>query len=312
MPVRIAIDGCGDLCRTTILPHLLMPDARARATVVAVCDVMPGRAKEIADRFDIPRSFDRFETMLADADCDAVVVVVPTAFHAPHTILAAQHGKHVYVQKPMARTLEEARAVVDAVSRAGVKLVAAPGQTLWPLYTSLRQRIDDGVIGNVYHAEPPHLGWGGKQVDFATDPSWFFGVDGGPMRDHGGYGILTLCALLGPVRRVAAFSETVTSTRFWRDKPIDVTGPDHTVALLDFGRGRIAMLPEGWCMSSPGVGEEADANTDSWLVEFENEQQRAERIVLGVAAEPQSVGRRTEVGVEPDVTERGVGVGTVF
>ncbi|MEJ5171957.1 MAG: Gfo/Idh/MocA family oxidoreductase, partial [Fimbriimonadales bacterium] len=142
--IRVAIDGCGALTRETILHHLDQPDFRGLAEVVAVCDVVPERAKAAAEEHGVPAWFPDYEEMLARVDCDAVLVIVPHALHADHALQAIRSGRHVYVQKPMAPTVAEARQILEESRRHGVKVVAAPGQALWPMYRLIREVIDQG------------------------------------------------------------------------------------------------------------------------------------------------------------------------
>ena len=250
--VRAAIDGCGALTRETILHHLDQPDFRDVAEVVAVCDIVPERAKAAAEDHGVPSWFADYGAMLERVECDAVLVIVPHALHAEHALRAIRAGRHVYVQKPMAPTVSEARRIVEESAARGLKVVAAPGQALWPMYRQIRRVIDEGEIGKPFLAVPPLMGWGNDDVGFPNNASWFFSAEAGPLRDHGGYGFQTLVCLLGPVRRVAAFSGTCVDWRRWNGERFEVSGHDNTAALLDFGGNVFATLPEAWCDTAPG------------------------------------------------------------
>lgn len=250
--IRVAVDGCGALTTETILWHLDQPDFRSSAEVVAVCDIVPERARAAAEAHGVRHWFQNYDEMLAKVECDVVLVIVPHALHADHALRAIRAGRHVYVQKPMAPTVDEALRIVEESDRRGVKVVAAPGQALWPLYRQIRDVIEQGEIGRPFLAVPPLMGWGNDEVGFPNDPSWFFSKEAGPMRDHGGYGFQTLVCLFGPVRRVAAFSGTRVDWRTWKGRRFAVTGHDNTAALLDFGENLFATLPEAWCDTAPG------------------------------------------------------------
>ena len=251
--IKLAIDGCGDLCRRTILPHLALADARSCSKVVAVCDAVGDRARAVAERFDVPQWYGDYTGMLAAEDIDAVLVVVPAALHAAHAIEAVRSGRHVYVQKPIATDVRDARALIAEAKTHGVKIVAAPGQILWPLFTRLRERIQEGAIGQPFFAQPPMLGWGGEKVSFPTNPAWFFGPDCGPLRDHGGYAIHTLTTLFGPVRRVSAFAGVAARTREWNGQKFEVARHDNAAVLLDFGGSLFALIADAWCATSPAA-----------------------------------------------------------
>jgi predicted dehydrogenase len=187
--IKIAIDGCGALTMHSILPHLSQPDFQAKAQVVALCDIVEERAVQFARQFDIPQVFTSYEAMLRQSGAEAVLVAVPAALHAPHAIQAARAGLHIYLQKPMAASFGEAQQVLVEAQRSGVKLAAAPGMALWPLYGQIHDLVRQGAIGRPYLAQAPMLGWGGEALDFPTNPAWFFSPEGGPLRDHGGYSI---------------------------------------------------------------------------------------------------------------------------
>ncbi len=250
---KIAIDGCGTLTTATILPHLMQPDFRELAEVVAVCDIVLERAREAAEAHGIRAWFPDLASMLSRSDAEAVLVIVPHAIHAEHARAVVASGRHVYVQKPMAPTYEEGRALVDEAKRAGIKLVAAPGQALWPMYDRIREAIEAGDIGAPYWAMPPMMGWGNSTIDFPNDPSWFFGEDAGPLRDHGGYGFQSLVSLFGPAQRISTMAAVTVGERRWNGQSFSVTGPDNTVSTLDFGQGRFGLLPECWCDTTPSV-----------------------------------------------------------
>ncbi len=249
--VKLAIDGCGALTNQTILNHLAYPDAREMAEVVAVCDIDEQRARETADRFGIKTIYTDLDTMLSRCDCDAVLVIVPHALHTPHARKIIAAGRHVYVQKPLGVDLAEVRLLEKEVRASGLKLVSAPCQHRWPLFGRLKAMIAEGAIGRPYFANTFSLGWGGHEVDFPGNPSWFFSDRGGPLRDHGGYSLQILTAIFGRVKRVSAMGAITSPTRAWRGQPFDVTGHDNLAILLDFGDGLLATMHEAWCAPSP-------------------------------------------------------------
>lgn len=251
--VRIGIDGCGILTRETILPHLSQPDFTCQAEVVAVADIVPERARLASEEHGIPSHFSSLEEMLEKTELDAVLIIVPHALHADHALRCLQKGCHVYVQKPFAPSVEEGRAVMLEARSRGLKVVAAPGQILWPLYQEIKKIIADGEIGVPYFAVPPMLGWGGEEVGFPSDPSWFFAQDAGPLRDHGGYGIATLVTLFGPVQKVAAMMTTPVPFRTWQGTRFDVGCADNTAVLLEFAGGTLGLMADAWSDSAPAA-----------------------------------------------------------
>ena len=121
----------------------LVPGAR----LVAVADVAVARAKEVAARLEIEHSFGSFEDMLAHQDIDCVVIATPDKFHAQAIRTAAAAQKHILSEKPLALSLADARAALDAVAQAGVHLQVGFMRRYDPAYAAAMKRIEAGEIG---------------------------------------------------------------------------------------------------------------------------------------------------------------------
>jgi len=94
-----------------------------------------------------------YEEIIADPNVDAVVLVTPHSAHSPQTIAAAEHGKHVFCEKPFALTEADAAAAVAAVEKAGVTLGLGYNRRFHPEITKLREMIDAGELGTILHCE---------------------------------------------------------------------------------------------------------------------------------------------------------------
>src|SRR5580693_3477805 len=121
----------------------LVPGAR----LVAVADVAVTRAKEVAAELEIEHSFGSFEDMLAHQDIDCVVIATPDKFHAQAIRTAAAAQKHILSEKPLALSLADARAALDAVAQAGVHLQVGFMRRYDPAYAAAMKRIEGGEIG---------------------------------------------------------------------------------------------------------------------------------------------------------------------
>lgn len=86
-------------------------------------------------------------SLCAASDLDAVVVASPTDLHSEHAVAAARSGKHVFCEKPIARTMEAGRAIVDACERAGVQLAVGQVVRFFPEYRKVKELIDAGALG---------------------------------------------------------------------------------------------------------------------------------------------------------------------
>lgn len=94
-----------------------------------------------------------FESIIADPDIDAVVLVTPHSAHSPQTIAAAENGKHVFCEKPFALTRTDAAAAVAAAEKAGVTLGLGYNRRFHPEITKLRDMINAGELGTILHCE---------------------------------------------------------------------------------------------------------------------------------------------------------------
>lgn len=117
--LRGGLIGCGFFARN----HLHAWHEVAGAEIAAVCDLDPARAERYAREFRVPRAYSDPAAMLREEGLDFVDVVTQPATHRPLVELAAQHGVHVICQKPMAPSLEEARAMVETCRAAEVRMM---------------------------------------------------------------------------------------------------------------------------------------------------------------------------------------------
>ena len=118
-----------------------------RARLVAVADVAANRAKEVAAVLEIEHSFGSLEDMLSQKDIECVVIATPDKFHAQAIRTAAGARKHILSEKPLALTLADANAALDAVAKAGVCLQIGFMRRYDPAYSAAMKRIEVGEIG---------------------------------------------------------------------------------------------------------------------------------------------------------------------
>jgi predicted dehydrogenase len=121
----------------------LVPQAR----LMAVADVAGDRARQVAAELEIGGSESSLEAMLELKGLDAVVIATPDKFHARAIIAAANAGKDILCEKPLATTLADAHAALEAVARAGVRLQIGFMRRYDPAYVAAMQRVESGEIG---------------------------------------------------------------------------------------------------------------------------------------------------------------------
>jgi predicted dehydrogenase len=121
----------------------LVPEAR----LVAIADVAADRARLVAEELEIEQSFGSLEAMLECKEIDAVVIATPDKFHPVAIAAAARAGKDILCEKPLALNLADARAAIDAVAKAGVRLQVGFMRRYDPAYAAAMKRIEAGEIG---------------------------------------------------------------------------------------------------------------------------------------------------------------------
>ncbi|MCK5804409.1 MAG: Gfo/Idh/MocA family oxidoreductase, partial [Lentisphaeria bacterium] len=152
--------------------------------IVAVCDIIPERADEAADRFDAEAAYTDYNEMLAEESLDLVSVATPNHVHAPATIAALDAGCHVHCEKPASLTPELVQSMVDAKDRTGKKLMIGLNNRFTPWAQFARAYVQAGKLGEIYHAK---CGWK-RRRGIPGKGSWFTTKaqsGGGPLIDLG-------------------------------------------------------------------------------------------------------------------------------
>jgi predicted dehydrogenase len=132
--------------------HIPTVQAGRDARVVAICDRDPERLRIAGETFGIAARYTDLAAMLAEERLDGVMVCTPHVAHAGPAIAALEAGAHVLVEKPMATTAEEARAIVAAAARAGRQVLVPTGLNFTPWTARAAEWVRSGRIGVVRHA----------------------------------------------------------------------------------------------------------------------------------------------------------------
>ena len=144
-PLRVAIIGCGAAARELHLPVLT---GHPQATVTAVVDVDRERAQALADAYHVPKVLTRVEDV-DRAVADAAVICTPPYHHAVGAQALLSRGLHVLVEKPLATTSRDARAMVDAAASARLVLAVGVFRRLFPSTRLVRRLLRSGWLGRV-------------------------------------------------------------------------------------------------------------------------------------------------------------------
>lgn len=239
-PLNIGIIGCGAIVAQYLktLPHL------PSVTLRAVADLDLGRAQAVAASQEGVRAL-TVEELLADPEVDTVLNLTIPAAHAEIALKAIAAGKHVYGEKPLAMTTDEARLVLDAAHKAGVRVGCAPDTVLGTGIQTARHAIDNGMIGRPIAATatmvtPGHERW-------HPNPDFYYVPGGGPLLDMGPYYVTALVTLLGPVSSVIGAASHTRAERTIGSGPragqtVPVTIDSHVTGILVHASGALSTL----------------------------------------------------------------------
>lgn len=199
--------GCGDVVEHKSGPALW---GTPGSSVVAVMRRNREKAADFARRHQIPRFYDDADALLADPAVNAVYIATLPDSHAELTVKAANAGKRVLVEKPMARNADECAAMIDACHTNGVSLHVAYYRRFYPKFVHAKKLIDDGAIGQIASVS---LTMGKPKSSASGDVSWRLRPElsgGGLFWDTGSHRVDIVRMLCGGIAEVKGFSENLT------------------------------------------------------------------------------------------------------
>jgi predicted dehydrogenase len=231
MPLRWGLIGAGDIVQKRVGPALRDSPA---CDLIAVARARPELAEAAAQAFGATRWYADWRQVIADADVDSVYVATPVDLHAAQTIAAAEGGKHVLCEKPMALNVGECDDMMAACRANGVMLGVAYYRHFYPVIARVKSVIASEEIGQPAVAQINAF----ERFDPSPDDPrhWFVEkarAGGGPMFDFGCHRIEVLTNVFGPIRHVTS---AVANAAFRREVE------DTAAALFQFESGPCAVL----------------------------------------------------------------------
>ncbi len=250
MPMRLGVLGLGSVFWGPYATLIERLTHEGRVELVAAYDVDPDKRKATTDRFGVDTDLSGPEELIGRDDVDTVLVLTSMNEHGELARRALEAGKHVLVEKPMATSLEEADALIEAAAASDRTLVCAPHILLSPTYREMHRRLRAGEIGPVLLGRARY-GWAGPWWG-----QWFYQPGGGALFDLGVYNLTALCGFFGPVRRVTAMVGVAIPEREVEGELMQVRSDDNAHVVLDFGDARFASIACGFTMQkyrSPAI-----------------------------------------------------------
>jgi predicted dehydrogenase len=197
--IRWGIIGCGDVTEVKSGPGFQKAE---NSSLVVVMRRNGKLAEDYARRHGVPKWYDSADALIRDPEVDAVYIATPPYAHKEYTIMCAQAGKPVYVEKPMGINCAECQEMIEACRAAGVPLFVAYYRRSLPRFLKIKELLDAGAIGDVrgvtmtlYMPLPdefdwhytPEIGGGGKFVDMGCHTLDFLDYVLGPIRSVTGF-----------------------------------------------------------------------------------------------------------------------------
>ena len=220
---------------------------------VGCADLNTEAARAAAERWNIPKVYTSDE-MMADPEVDIVLILTNPASHYSLTMQALKAGKHVYCEKPLATSLEQANEIVEFAEKQGLFVGAAPDTFLSPEYQTVRKLIDEGAIGKVINVTANYVGPGADL--WHPNAGFLYKQGGGPALDMGPYFLTTLVSLLGPLDSLFCYANRGWDVRNIHGKDVDVDVMTNYCAVLKFSNGTIGNINltyDEWKSDLPGM-----------------------------------------------------------
>ena len=231
--LNIAIVGTGNISRMHIEAYKAFPE---RCKIVALVDIVPEKAWERKKLYDLNEAevYSSHKDILDIADIDLVSVCTPPFCHAEITIDCLNSGKNVLVEKPMAVSLEECDAMIEAERKSGKTLSVVAQNRFRDPIMNLKKTLDSGLLGRVLHAQVDSFWWRGHSYY----DLWWRGLwekeGGGCTLNHAVHHIDMLGWIMGEPKTVTA----ILSNAAHDNSEVE----DVSVAVLEYDKGALAQI----------------------------------------------------------------------
>ena len=238
--VKVGVIGCGKISGIYLENGAIFDDIE----IVACSDLVLERAETQAEAYGVPKACSP-EELLADEEVEIILNLTVPAVHAEVSLAALEAGKHVYTEKPLAVSREDARKMMQVAEERGLLIGCAPDTFLGGGLQTCRRIMDEGIIGEPVAVTAMMMTHGPE--DWHPNPDFYYQPGAGPMFDMGPYYLTALTTLMGPVRRVTGsarvtFPERMITSEPYAGTTITVNTPTHVAGVMDFESGAVGTL----------------------------------------------------------------------
>ena len=224
--------------------HAIAVEKIENAKLVGICDMNRERAEEFAQKHSA-RIYESFDEMLSDADIDAVCICTPSGYHTEQVIRAAEAGKHIVCEKPLAIKTSDFDLIIDACKRNSVKLTVISQFRFSPDIARAKEIVESGVLGKLVMCDLYMKYW--RDPEYYKNSNWrgTKSVDGGAaLINQGFHGVDIFLYLVGNAKVRASFAKASFH---------DIEAEDTAVAMLEFDSGAVGVIEASTC-AFPGFG----------------------------------------------------------
>lgn len=234
MPVRWGVVGASGFAKYRAIPEGIIPSRNG--SLIAVMSTHEDKIRAVSEELGGVRYYTSSEDMYRDAEVDAVYICTPHNTHLREVMKAAEHGKHVFCEKPLAMNPQEAEQMVRVCRDHNVKLGTALMLRYHPVHLKLKAMIEQGMLGTVVMARAQFAWWyPPTETAWRQDPK---AGGGGPLMDVGSHCMDLLEFLLGSATDLCCFADTLVQ---------DFLVEDTAVVTLKFESGAVGVVDTHFC-----------------------------------------------------------------
>lgn len=258
--LKVGIIGCGGIANGKHMPSLAKLES---VEMVAFCDIEKQRAEKAAEKFGTKDAivYDDYQELLKDGSIDVVHVCTPNSSHCEISVASLEAGKHVMCEKPMAKTAEEARKMVETAKRTGKKLTIGYQNRFRDDSQYLHKVTSNGELGEIYYAKA-------HAIRRRAVPTWGVFLDeekqgGGPLIDIGTHALDLTLWMMNNYRPQVVMGSTFhklgkkeNAANAWGSwDPSKFNVEDSAFGFIKMEDGATIVLESSWALNSLDVDE---------------------------------------------------------
>jgi predicted dehydrogenase len=298
--LKVGVIGVGGIAKT----HFPGWEQSPYTELVAISDIDPLVLDRVADAQGVELRYEKPEDLIANKDIDIVDICTPNMYHAPLAIAALEAGKHVLCEKPLAPTPAEVKKMIAARDKSGKLLMTAQHFRFQGTSKALKAEIDQGILGEIYHARS----WMLRRSGAPTRPGFIEKKHsgGGPCIDIGVHILDLTLWMMGNPRPIAISGVTQDRLRRLPGAFSNWGGPippnwdveEFAAAFVRFANGATLILEVSWLLHHKTTGEDMQMwlygdrggahwpSNEIWTTNYQTRQHLNTQLVNAEGGEP--------------------------